>query len=175
MKTILFLSSSYPQNLTDWRGLFIRHLADALARHEQVNLQLWAPPGETHTEITRVTTRDDDVFLADLMKKGGIAHLLRTGGIRGLGSAARLLLRLRHAGYAFPKHAGYAFPKDIYPINWLQNALPLPTYDILLLVRFVLTYMQLLSKPLMKTLFRRTLQAMPNALGNSCETPTSPS
>ncbi|MEO5344724.1 MAG: group 1 glycosyl transferase, partial [Gammaproteobacteria bacterium SHHR-1] len=60
MKNILFLSTSYPLNLSDWKGLFIRHLADALARHEQICLQLWAPPGETHPEITRVTTRTDD-------------------------------------------------------------------------------------------------------------------
>lgn len=33
----LFVATSYPANLQDWRGLFIRHLADALARRDMVH------------------------------------------------------------------------------------------------------------------------------------------
>ncbi|OYV27151.1 MAG: hypothetical protein B7Z82_06350, partial [Halothiobacillus sp. 20-54-6] len=52
----LFVATSYPANLQDWRGLFIRHLADALARRDDLTVSLLAPPGETHPRIAVVAT-----------------------------------------------------------------------------------------------------------------------
>lgn len=42
---ILMVSTSYPSDLSDWRGLFIRHLVEALSRRTDIDLRLWAPPG----------------------------------------------------------------------------------------------------------------------------------
>jgi hypothetical protein len=41
---VLFLSTSYPADATDWRGVFMRHLVAALARRDDLLLAVWAPP-----------------------------------------------------------------------------------------------------------------------------------
>ncbi len=46
LRTVVMVSTSYPADLADWRGLFIRHLTDALARRADISLRLWCPPGE---------------------------------------------------------------------------------------------------------------------------------
>jgi hypothetical protein len=115
---ILTVSTSYPVNLNDWRGLFIRHLTDALARRKDLRVNLWAPPGEVHPDVIPATNTREAAFLAQLMQSGGIAHLLRSGGVRALVAPLRLLMGLR-AVYR-------RTDVDLYHVNWLQNALPLP-------------------------------------------------
>src|SRR6185312_9130507 len=39
---VLFLSTSYPADATDWRGVFMRHLVAALARRDDLRLAVWA-------------------------------------------------------------------------------------------------------------------------------------
>lgn len=143
-------STSYPASLADWRGLFIRHLADALARRDDLQVTLWAPPGDVHPRLTRVTTPDEDQWLAALMRDGGIAHLLRTRKARALISSIMLLRSLRSV---FSRETS-----DVYHVNWLQNALPLPGNRRPALVTVLGTDMQLLRLPLMQTLIRRTLR-----------------
>lgn len=153
---VLMSSTSYPASLDDWRGLFIRHLADALAHREDIQLHLWAPPGETHPRIIKAATAHEGAFLARLMQEGGIAHLLRSGGIRALLAPLRLLLGLR---------AVYRRAKvDIYHVNWLQNALPLPDDGKPLLVSVLGTDLQLLDKPIMKPLLRRIFTRHPTVI-----------
>jgi glycosyltransferase involved in cell wall biosynthesis len=156
------VSTSYPSSLSDWRGLFIRHLADALSRREDIHLNLWAPTGEIHPSASMVTTPKEALWLSALMKSGGIAHLLRSRGLRALRQSVELLDHLYHA---YRRLSPYT---DVYHINWLQNALPLPNDGKPLIISVLGTDLQLLSIPLMKTFLRyickdRPVSICPNA------------
>src|SRR5688500_16833178 len=74
---VLMTSTSYPADTGDWRGLFIRHLVDALGRRDDVHLRLWAPPGELHPRVASDVRGDEHAWLQGLMAAGGIAHLFR--------------------------------------------------------------------------------------------------
>ncbi len=147
----LFVATSYPANLQDWRGLFIRHLADALARRADLTVSLLAPPGESHARITPTTTASEAAWLNDLMQQGGIAHALRQGGVAAIITPIRLLYLLR-ANYRRQQHI------DLYHINWLQNALPLPADGKPLLVSVLGSDMQLINKAWMRFLLRRVFR-----------------
>ena len=147
---VLMTSTSYPASLADWRGLFIRHLADALARREDLLLDLWAPPGDVDSRVMRVTTAAEDRWFAALMRDGGIAHLLRT---RKLLALARSLQLIRSLHRVFARTT-----VDAYHINWLQNALPLPNNRLPALITVLGTDVQLLRLPLMRALIRRVLR-----------------
>lgn len=157
VKTVLMTSTSYPANAGDWRGVFIRHLAEALARREDIDLRLWSPPGDTPNGATFTTTAKEHDYLAALMQKGGIAHLLRTHPIQGVCSALRLLQMLR----TLYRREGDA---SVLHINWLQNALPLPSDDRPVLITVLGTDMQLLKLPGMQTLLRRAFANRPVAI-----------
>lgn len=148
---VLMVSTSYPADLADWRGLFIRHLADALARRTDTRLRLWSPPGEFPANALDATNPKEAQWLAGLMAAGGIAHLIRTGGIRGLVAPLRLLLKLRDL---YRREAAI----DAYHINWLQNTLVLPRNGRPLLTTVLGTDMQLLKLPGMTSLLRRVFR-----------------
>lgn len=154
---VLMVSTSYPVDLQDWRGLFMRHLADALGRHPALALRLWAPVGESSSNVHFDVTADERRWLAELMAAGGIAHLMRRNGVRGLGSAVHLLRCLRRV-YRRNADAG------IFHINWLQNALPLPRGAQPLLVTVLGTDMQLLRLPGMRAMLRRVFRSRPVAI-----------
>ena len=75
------VSTSYPADLQDWRGLFMRHLADALGRHPAIDLALWAPPGEAGPGVRFDVTDSERDWLGALMQAGdalaGFAMLKR--------------------------------------------------------------------------------------------------
>lgn len=159
---VLMVSTSYPSDLSDWRGLFIRHLSDALARRDDLGVRLWAPPGEIHPKIRAAATPDESDWLAELMRKGGIAHLLRSRGPNGLLHAARLLRCLRST---YQRNRDI----DVHHINWLQNALPLPADTTPALITVLGTDMQLLRLPFMRTLLRRSLRGRRAAICPNAE------
>ena len=146
---LLMVSTSYPANLSDWRGVFMHHLADALARRDDLRLSLWAPPGETHSAIRATATAAESAWLGALMQAGGIAHLLRTGGVRRVTAPLALVRKLRRV------YRRAAPDTDLYHVNWLQNALPLPANGKPVLITVLGTDMQLLRLPLMRVLLRR--------------------
>ena len=151
MMEVLMISPSYPADLGDWRGLFIRYLAEALARHEEIRLRLWSPPGEIPGNAQHIATPQENRWLAWLMAQGGIAHIIRHGGMRGLMSPLRLLQML---AVVYRRHSSM----DIYHINWLQCALPLPRNGKPVLIAVLGNDMKLLRLPLMKSLLRRTMR-----------------
>lgn len=114
---VLMSSTSYPENPQDWRARFIASMATALARYDNIDLSLWAPPGELPDAVRSVSTPQDARWLGNLAQRGGIAHLLRTRRALAAGTVISLLLRL---GRAYRRH-----PADVAHVNWLQNALPL--------------------------------------------------
>ena len=159
---VLMVSTSYPSNLSDWRGLFIRHLADALARREDIQLNLWAPFGEIHPSASLATTPEEEECLSGLMRSGGIAHLLRSGGLRAVIKSVELLNHLHRTYRRLSPHT------DVYHINWLQNALPLSNNGKPALITVLGTDLQLLRLPFMRTVIRyicqrRSVVICPNA------------
>ena len=147
---VLMTSTSFPGTEDDWRGVFIRHVAESLVRRDDVTLSLWAPPGPADPRILRVTTESEADWLASLAASGGIAHLLRNQPVRAVGHALRLL---RALGAAYRRSAA-----DLYHVNWLQNALSLPPDGKPAVVTVLGSDMQLLRLPLMRAAIRRVLK-----------------
>ena len=147
----LFVSTSYPGDARDWRGVFIRHMAEALARRDELDLRIWAPPGEIPPNTTYAASDSQKQWLAHLMATGGIAHMMRAGGLSGWSAPLRLLRELHRT---FRRERAI----DLYHINWLQNALPLPANGVPLLVTVLGTDMQLVKLPGMTALVRRSLR-----------------
>lgn len=158
---VLFTATSYPASDSDWKGVFIRHIVEALARRGDLQLSAWLPPGQLPANVQRITTPADDAFLQTLMDGGGIAHLLRRQRVRGVRAAAGLLWRQRRA---FART-----PTDIFHINWLQNALALPRGDQAALVTVLGTDMQLLRLPGVRFALRRALRGRPVAICPNAE------
>lgn len=153
---VLMTSTSYPSGPEDWRGVFIRHLAESLARRDDLRLSLWAPPGPCAGPVHRVSTPDEERRLHLLMERGGIAHLLRTERLKGLVSAMHLLRDL---------HAVYRRSNvDLYHVNWLQSAIPVPSNGRPLLVSVLGSDMQFLRIPAVKSLLRRAFHGRPVAI-----------
>ena len=155
-RRVLFVGTSYPSSPDDWKGLFIQRLLEALARRDDANLDVWLPPGDIPHAASRATSSGDNAWLQRLMEEGGIAHLLRTRKVRGLSAGTSLVTRLRRAYRASDC--------DLYHINWLQNALPLPDDGKPLLVSILGTDLQLLGLPGMRALLRRVMRRRPVAL-----------
>ena len=145
---VLMVSTSYPADLEDWRGLFIRHIVDALARNPSLKLNLWAPPGEIPVNATYAVIPEERDWLAQLMQVGGIAHLMRMRGLRAIGTPFRLLRMLR--SLYLRNH-----DIDILHVNWLQNVIPLPRNETPLLVTVLGSDLALLPITGMIALIRR--------------------
>lgn len=143
-------STSYPESLQDWRGRFIANLAAALAKRHDVNLSLWAPPGELAANVAAVTTPADALWLARLSQQGGIAHQLRTRKVLAAATILTLLMRL---GRAYRRQ-----PVDVAHVNWLQNALPLWGSNTPALITVLGSDFGLLRLPGMKFLLRSVLR-----------------
>jgi len=115
---VLMTSSSYPHDSQDWRGGFVSDLVRAMAKEKQIQLHLWAPPGEIPDSVINGLNHTESIWLEKLTERGGIAHVLRTGSLYGIFVAIELLSNLRKAYFRNSD-------ADIFHVNWLQNALPL--------------------------------------------------
>jgi len=155
---VLMVSTSFPSDLKDWRGLFIRHLADALASKQDIRLKLWAPEGEVHRSATFTTTPKEALWLSKLMQSGGIAHIFRSGGLNAVRQPIKLLIHL------FRAYCRLSPQTDVYHINWLQNALPLPNDGKPALLTVLGTDFQLLRLPLMRSRIRFICRHRPVAI-----------
>ena len=148
---VLMVSTSYPRDASDWRGIFIRHLVGAISQIDSVTLSLWAPPGELPRGVRSAAKPEESTWLGSLMAAGGIAHLIRSGGVRGI-AAPLTMLRMLRSLYR------RELDQDLYHVNWLQNALMLPRDGRPLLATVLGADMQLLKLPGMTQLLRRVFQ-----------------
>lgn len=148
---VLLLSTSYPRDASDWRGVFMRHLVAALARAPGVELSIWAPPGELPATAAAVTTQREADWLAQLMAAGGVSHLMRSGGVRAMLAPLTLLQMI---GAAYRRHTSV----DVYHVNWLQCALPLPDNRKPALITVLGNDLKLLRLPFMRSLLRRVMR-----------------
>ncbi|OQW95005.1 MAG: group 1 glycosyl transferase [Beggiatoa sp. IS2] len=144
-------STSYPKDSTDWRGVFIKYLVEALAIRSDIDLRLWAPPGEISPQIVNACLPEESIWLKHLIEQGGIAHVLRHGGIQRLLTPVKLLWLLRKA-YQRQRQV------RLFHVNWLQNALPLWGTQQPALVTVLGSDLGLLKLPLMTTLLRAVFQ-----------------
>ena len=151
MMRILLISTSYPHDSSDWRGIFMRHLVAALAHVPGTQLLVWAPPGEMPEAATPVTTSVEASWLAKLMVVGGISHLMRSGGSKAMLAPIKLL-RMISAIYRRQHDV------DLYHINWLQCALPLPSNGKPALITVLGNDLKLLRFPFMRNLLRRVMR-----------------
>lgn len=148
---VLLISTSYPLDHSDWRGVFMRHLVAALARVPSLQLSIWAPPGDLPAQVAAVASPADQRWLAQLMASGGISHLLRQGGWHSWFAPVRLLRMIASSYRSNPD-------VDIYHINWLQCALPLPGNRKPALITVLGNDMKLLKLPFMRQLLRRVMK-----------------
>jgi hypothetical protein len=148
---VLLLSTSYPRDASDWRGIFMRHLVGALARTPNIQLSVWAPPGELPQAASAVTTSNESDWLAKLMAAGGISHLMRNGGIRTKLAPLKLLYMIDSI---YRRH----FEVDLYHVNWLQCALPLPDNGKPVLITVLGNDLKLLRLPMMRWFLRRVMR-----------------
>jgi len=148
---VLLISTSYPLDMSDWRGIFMRHLIFSLARIPALKLRVWAPPGDLPGQVSSVVSPVDRQWLSQLMATGGISHLVRAGGWRSWGAPIRLL---RMIGASYRKNNDV----DVYHINWLQCALPLPNNHKPALITVLGNDMKLLKLPFMRQLLRRVMK-----------------
>jgi glycosyltransferase involved in cell wall biosynthesis len=154
-------STSYPADSNDWRGIFIRNMAGAIARQPAIDLKLWAPPGELPQGVSASMTSSEAVWLHDLMLAGGISHLMRQKKVSSI-LAPLKLLRLLRSAYQRNDDA------DIYHVNWLQCALALPRNELPVLLTVLGNDLKLLKLPLVRSfiryrLRRRAVAICPNA------------
>ena len=159
---VLLLSTSYPSDASDWRGVFMRHLVAAIARRSDVQLAVWAPPGPLPTTAQSITSSREADWLAQLMAAGGISHLMRNGGVRTLLAPLKLL---RMMGAAYRRHRAV----DVYHVNWLQCALPLPRNGKPALITVLGNDLKLLRLPLMRHLLRRVMRTRKVAICPNAE------
>lgn len=143
---ILLVSTSYPEHAQDWRGVFIRNLVFHLA-DKDLKLSLWAPPGDIPQSVACTPLPREASWLKKLMVDGGIAHIIRTRGVKGAGTILTLLTLLRNV---YRRHRD----ADVIHVNWLQNALPLWGLRKPVVVSVLGTDFGLLKIPGMTTLLR---------------------
>ena len=148
---VLMVATSYPRTVSDWHGVFIRHLVAALARRDDLRMSLWAPPGERPPRVEYAATPAESAWLAKLAAAGGISHLMRNPRPATLLAPLNLLRYLR-ACYRRTSSA------DIYHVNWLQAALSLPDNRIPALITVLGNDMKLLGLPFMRSLMRRVMK-----------------
>ena len=151
MIRVIFVSTSYPCDISDWRGIFMRHLVFALVRVSSLKVSVWAPPGELPEQATNIVSPEDCQWLGQLMASGGISHMMRSGGWRAWLAPLRLL---RMIGAGFRDHPEV----DVYHINWLQCALPLPRNQKPALITVLGNDLNLLKLPFMRYLLRRIMK-----------------
>lgn len=148
---VFFTSTMYPRDAAGWRGVFIRNMVFGLSRMPGISLRVWAPPGELPDGVAKSTTTSDSQWLGELVDRGGISHMMRSGGVRALLSPIHLL-RLLAAAYRRQRDV------DVYHINWLQSAMPLPDDGKPALITVLGNDLKLLGLPLMRPLLRRVMR-----------------
>lgn len=159
---VLMTSTSYPIADGGWQGVFIKHLTDSLAKREDLKLKLWSPPGLMPENVDYLCSESESAWLTELIKKGGIAQILRNKGISSVSTTLKLLYLL-HGTY---HRAG---PDTIFHINWLQNALPLLNTKQPALITVLGTDFKLLNLPGMTTALRHVLRCRKTILAPNAE------
>ena len=154
---LLYVATSYPHDDKDWKGVFIRKLAGALAQRNEICLSMWTPPGPIPAGAASVASKSELQWLGKLMDDGGIAHVMRTRTFSSVLSPLKLLYLLRRL-YRRSNDI------DVYHLNWLQTAIPLPVHGKPVLITVLGTDLKLLRLPMVKKVLRRVMHRRPVAI-----------
>ena len=127
------------------------HISAALARNANVRLSQWAPPGDVDARVGIATTESEAAWLGILMQRGGISHWMRSRPLSGFIAAGKLTRLLR----SVYRRLGDI---DLYHVNWLQCALPLPANGKPALITVLGNDMRLLGLPGMRGALRRVMR-----------------
>lgn len=152
---LLFVSTSYPADENDWRGVFIADMVRSLASASECSLSLWAPGEKNQPNLKRVSDNKERCWLKRLMAEGGIANIYRRGGLSAITRILQLLYYLKRMYMRELPRA------DLVHVNWLQNALPLIGTRKPLLVTVLGTDMKMLRLPGMVSVLRRVFRSRP--------------
>ncbi len=123
----------------------------SLADRKELRLSAWGPPGPLPANLDYTVAPQQQQWLADMLDRGGVAHLLRSKTPQGLAATAKLALLLRQA---YRNNSDV----DLYHINWLQGAILLPANSKPCLITVLGTDLKLLNLPGMKTRIRQILK-----------------
>jgi len=154
---VLMVSTSYPRDSFDWRGIFMFQMAAALGRQDEVRLKLWAPPGELPPRVISAASARQSQWLLRLMEAGGISHEMRTRPLTGFRNAASLLGMIRAV-------CRKETDTELYHINWLQCALPLPNDRRPVMLTVLGNDMKLLRLPFVRRMLRRVMRSHNTAI-----------
>ncbi len=94
---VMMVSTSYPENMKDWKSVFIRQLLYALSNRSQLDISYWGPYGDLPENVAYVCNEEERSWLAWLMEKGGVVHVLRQKGFHRLTTPIKRLVLLRRA------------------------------------------------------------------------------
>ena len=159
---VMMVSTSYPENLKDWKSVFIRQLLFALSDRKKLNMSYWGPPGEFPENTSYLCYKKEENWLRWLMEKGGIIHLLREKKIHHATVPIKLLLLLRCVYKRQEK-------TSLFHINWLQNALPLFGTTQPIVVSVLGSDLALLRVPGMTSLLRQVFKRRPCVLAPNAD------
>lgn len=148
---VLMVSTSYPRDATDWRGIFIRHIAAALADRRDLAIALWAPPGELPDGVRSALTVPESDWLGRLLQAGGIAHLMRSRAASAILAPVKLLRMLRDL-YRREREI------DLYHINWLQCAIPLSANTTPAVIAVLGSDLAFMRLPFVRRMLRRVMR-----------------
>lgn len=122
----------------------------ALSRLDGMKLSVWSPPGDLPSDVEPAASPAESRWLQQLMRANGISHIMRSGGLKGMLAPFQLL---RIIGHCYRRQRGI----DLYHINWLQCAIPLPDNKVPALITVLGNDLKLLRLPLMRSLMRRIM------------------
>ena len=159
---VMMVSTSYPENIKDWKSVFIRQLLHALSNRRQLNISYWGPPGDIPENSAYLCHEKEKAWLTWLMGKGGVAHLLRQKGLHCITVPIKLLLLLKQAYKRQNK-------VSLFHINWLQNALPLCGTTQPIVVSVLGSDLGLLRIPGMTSLLRQVFRKRPCVLAPNAD------
>ena len=159
---VMMVSTSYPENLKDWKSVFIRQLLYALSGRRRLNISYWGPPGDFPENAAYLCREKEKAWLAWLMGKGGIVNLLRQTGFHRFIVPIKLLVLLKRA-YKRQENV------SLFHINWLQNALPLCGTTQPIVVSVLGSNLGLLRIPGMTSLLRQVFRKRPCLLAPNAD------
>ena len=154
---VLMVGTSYPESSSDWKGTFIRNIVENVGNLNDVELSTWMPPGPLPDSVLAVTDNADAMWLSQLMQKGGIAHAIRTQPFQGPWLSLQLLYRLRRV-YRNNRLI------DLRHLHWLQNAIPIQSDRLPLVVSVLGSDLAMLRVPCVTPLLRRVFEARKTVL-----------
>jgi glycosyltransferase involved in cell wall biosynthesis len=154
---VMMVSTSYPQDQNDWKSVFISQLLHALSSRENLIMNYWGPDGILPENTKYLCNESEKNWLAWLMEKGGIIHLIRQRGVLA-GIAPFKLLYFLHKAYKRQNNI------DLLHINWLQNVLPLNKTKLPIVISVLGSDFGQLKIPGMTKLLRRNMKGRPCVL-----------